>query len=129
MGNNGKKADLEKRKQYLIEYRIRNKEKRAQYNAEFIKTSIGIKCRMISSWKSQGLKLQEDQTYDMIYERYLNSEKCECCLKPYLEFKGKHMDHCHTTGKFRNVLCRSCNQLRGHIDKDYKLILKLLTLS
>tara|TARA_R110002110_G_scaffold265281_1_gene481220 strand:+ start:281 stop:640 length:360 start_codon:yes stop_codon:yes gene_type:complete len=117
------------RKEWLDTCSPEQKKEIARKNAIYRKTPIGIKGNCISSWKSLGLKLQEGQTYDMIYERYLNSEKCECCLKPYLEYKGKHMDHCHTTGKFRNVLCRSCNQLRGHIEKDYKLILKLLTLS
>ena len=127
MGNNGKKPDPEKRKAYLKKYRQDNKEKRAAYNKEFRKTPIGIKTQTISSWKRQGL-ITDD--IDAIYERYLNSTNCECCGNEYKKEKksNKHMDHCHKTGKFRNILCRNCNQLRGHIDKDYKLIMKLITM-
>tara|TARA_R100000734_G_C3254194_1_gene54805 strand:- start:174 stop:554 length:381 start_codon:yes stop_codon:yes gene_type:complete len=125
MGYNGKKPDPEKRKQYLIKYRQENKEKRAKYNSEFKKTDIGKKTQKISSWKGQGLICDD---YDKVYERYINSNHCECCGKEYKNQRDKHMDHCHKTGKFRNILCRNCNQLRGHIDKDYKLIMKLITM-
>jgi len=125
MGFNGKRADPEKRKAYLKEYRRKNKEKRAEYNREFRKTPIGKKTQKISSWKGQGLI----DDYESVYERYMSSAHCECCSQEYVNSMDKHMDHCHETGKFRNVLCRNCNQLRGHIDKDYKLIMKLITMS
>ncbi len=125
MGYNGKKPDPEKRKAYLIKYRQDNKEKRAAYNKEFAKTPIGIKTHKLSSWKRIGL-ITDD--IDPIYERYMNSTNCECCGNEYKNKRDKHMDHCHKTGKFRNILCRNCNQLRGHIDKDYKLIMKLITM-
>ena len=120
-----KNGDPEKRKAYMKKYRQDNKEKRAAYDKEFRKTPIGIKTHTLSSWKRIGL-ITDD--IDAIYERYLNSTNCECCGNQYKNKRDKHMDHCHKTGKFRNVLCRNCNQLRGHIDKDYKLIMKLITM-
>ena len=125
MGNNGKKPDPEKRKAYLKKYRQDNKEKIAAYNKAFAKTPIGIKTQKLSSWKGLGL-ITDDP--DSVYERYLNSTNCECCGNEYKNQRDKHMDHCHKTGKFRNILCRNCNQLRGVIEKDYKLIMKLMTM-
>ena len=45
------------------------------------------------------------------------------------EGKGsKVMDHCHETGKFRNILCHNCNILRCHLDRNYQAYLRMLTL-
>ena len=95
-------------------------------NCIYQKTPKGRQVTKISSWKGQGL-ISDD--YEAVYERYLNSNNCECCGNEYKSSMDKHMDHCHKSGRFRNVLCRNCNQLRGQIDKDYKLIMKLITMS
>jgi hypothetical protein len=127
MGANGKKPHpnaVERRKAYAKQYRKDNKEKRAEYNKQFRLTPVGIKTRSISSWKSQGLI----GDYDSIYEIFLTTTVCDCCKESFPTQQQKHMDHNHETGAFRNILCRRCNQLRGHIDKDYKIIMKLLTL-
>ena len=40
---------------------------------------------------------------------------CGICKKHESEFKYKlRVDHCHTTGKVRELLCNSCNVLLGH---------------
>ena len=89
------------------------------------KTDRGKMLGTINSWRGQGLI---SDNMELIYERYINSTHCECCRNEYKSTMDRHMDHCHVSGKFRNVLCRHCNQLRGHIEKDYKLILKLQTM-
>lgn len=37
---------------------------------------------------------------------------CASCSLPYGEH-GWHLDHCHQTGLFRGLLCRSCNLIEG----------------
>jgi hypothetical protein len=113
------------RKGYLAKLTPLQKKEINRKNMEYQQTPKGKKVRTISSWKRIGLI----DDYDLVYERYFNSTNCECCGNEYLNSRDKHMDHCHNTGKFRNVLCRNCNQLRGHINKDYKLIMKLITMS
>jgi len=114
------------RREYEKKWRDNNKEKSAAYFKKYAQTPKGIKSKRINNWKRTGL-ITDD--IDKIYERYMNSTNCECCGKEYNSSqRDKHMDHCHKTGKFRNILCRNCNQLRGHIDKDYKLIMKLITM-
>ena len=48
---------------------------------------------------------------------------CSCCNK---KIKGKYyLDHDHNTGKFRGVVCCSCNIGLGHLDKEGWLQLAL----
>ena len=46
---------------------------------------------------------------DELYERYINSTECELCNKEYKNTTDRHLDHDHTTGLFRNIVCCSCN--------------------
>tara|TARA_R110000782_G_scaffold37623_3_gene88929 strand:- start:340 stop:690 length:351 start_codon:yes stop_codon:yes gene_type:complete len=113
------------RKEYLAKCTPEKKAKMAEEQRKYRKTTKGKKMMTQGSWRNQGL-ITDD--IDAVYERYLNSTNCECCGNEYKKYKDKHMDHNHTTGAFRNILCRRCNQLRGHIEKDYKLIMKLQTM-
>ena len=64
-----------------------------------------IKYNRIKRWKKYGLITND---FDSIYTRYINSTNCEKCKHNY-SYWTKCMDHCHTTGSFRNILCQRCN--------------------
>jgi len=85
-------------------------EYRKAYKKKYIKTPNGIKNRIVCHWRDSGLK---DNDIDALYEKYLNTTNCELCnVKLCTGIKGsnfKCMDHDHTTGHFRNVVCNSCN--------------------
>lgn len=53
-------------------------------------------------------------TSDEYRELILNIKQCDICGKT-IEENGKNlsMDHCHTTGIFRGMLCSSCNLALG----------------
>jgi hypothetical protein len=113
-------------KEYYAKMTPEQKAEAKRKNDIYKKTPRGRMVYTIGSWKKRGMICDD---YESVYQRYLASTNCECCGKEYNQNQmDKHMDHCHKTGKFRNVLCRNCNQLRGHIDKDYKLIMKLITM-
>ena len=57
-------------------------------------------------WKKMGLITDN---FDELYNRYIHSSQCELCNKIYDKNSNRCLDHCHTTGKFRNVVCRTCN--------------------
>ena len=68
----------------------------------------GHKTRTKSQWKQRGLVTDN---FDEIYNRYIHSSKCERCETSYKNSRDRCMDHCHITGKFRNILCKKCNNM------------------
>ena len=102
------KKYYEDNKQYHQQYYENNKEKYIEYKKEYRKTYKGLKINRLSCWRSRGL-ISED--YDKIYERYILTQECDNCgILLDEDFNTKKcMDHCHTTGEFRNILCNLCN--------------------
>lgn len=63
-------------------------------------------------------------TYNTLFK--LQEGCCKVCRKHQSEFKrALSVDHCHTTGKVRGLLCSGCNTALGHV-KDNPDILKSL---
>jgi len=59
----------------------------------------------------------------------MQNKACATCHKP-LEWTNKqntpHVDHCHSTGKVRGILCNRCNTVLG-LCEDKKELFKNLT--
>jgi hypothetical protein len=95
---------------YKKEYYKNNKETRLEYQRNYYKSPEKYKQKIITTWKNRNLKSDD---YDKLYEYYNsvnNCELCNCELTNGRGLKGKrHLDHDHTTGEVRNVLCGSCN--------------------
>lgn len=49
---------------------------------------------------------------------------CAICGEGNLEGRNRHVDHCHATGKVRDVLCKACNLMIGHAKDRAELLLK-----
>jgi hypothetical protein len=107
---NYRKNNKEKEHNRHINYRNNYPDKCKESSKKYRKTEKGIKSQTINRWKFKGLI----DDYEMVYERYsmaIFCDECECVLDQ-CEKSVKSMDHCHTTGLFRNILCRSCNVKR-----------------
>jgi len=60
----------------------------------------------IYNWKNRGLIYDN---YDELYEVYINTTECQRCKKEFTEKNKRCLDHDHTTGLFRKIVCHRCN--------------------
>ena len=66
-----------------------------------------------------------DEEFEVIYDRYIHSSQCELCDIKFETTLHRRLDHCHITGKFRNVVCPKCNGRKkdnknwGKLDERY----------
>lgn len=54
------------------------------------------------------------------YDAMLENQKhaCAICELGFTSTRSTHVDHNHTTGLARAILCLSCNQALGYLEKD-----------
>ena len=98
--------------EYMIQYRINNKEEMKERRKIRNKTEKGKKSVKITTWKGRGLL----GDYEMIYKIYQSTKFCDDCafeLETGDTRYVKCMDHSHVTGEFRGVVCKGCNNRRG----------------
>ena len=112
----------EKSKKYKIENKDKikedyqkNRDTILENKKEYIQTPEGKKSSTKKSWKKMGLNMEN---FESIYKRYCQTTNCDNCgvlLTKHRENNNtfKVMDHEHSTGEFRNVLCHLCNVRRG----------------
>ena len=108
------KKNKEKVKESGKEYREQNKEKRKEYDKKYKQLPEVKKRNTISEWVNVfGLK-ESKENLDRIYHLRETQELCNACdIK--LTRNGDRsstepcMDHDHETGRFRHIICRSCN--------------------
>ena len=94
---------------------------RKEYMKQYRQSEKGKIVKTINQWKRRGLKLRDNETYDKIYDIYLNSKNCNLCQIEFNELNKnkKCMDHDNETGYFRDILCRSCNLNSKKRRKDF----------
>ena len=65
------------------------------------------------------------------YDRLLASQKGRCrgCSTADPGPKGWHIDHCHTTGRVRCLLCNRCNTVLGLCNDDPAVLQQLTVLA
>ena len=107
----------EDKKAYDKKYRENNKEHIRQRVKAYHKTPTAIKSKKISEWRFIGVIETEQYTFDELYETYLYHTNCEECdveltTGRFITKTTKCLDHDHETGKFRDILCHSCNVKR-----------------
>ena len=105
----------EQHKEYNKQYRETNKDKLAEKYKEYNKTPNGKKRHTLCKWKNYGLQETKEEL-DRIYNLWLSQELCNAC-DVLLTRNGSRcstqacMDHCHTTHRFRHIICISCNSM------------------
>ena len=128
----------EKNKIYIKQYAIDHKEHIAQKEKEW-----GIKNKAVRKVKNQTYYLKnierlrknrKNRDYLRRYgigfrekEKifYDQKEKCLICEKKLNDIKKSHLDHSHSTGKIRGILCASCNWWVGFFEKRKELFIRI----
>lgn len=69
--------------------------------------------------------------YGLTKEQYLSKleqqeYKCAICSMVLSNDKDTHIDHCHSTGKIRDILCKKCNHLLGSVNDDVEQLQKYI---
>lgn len=113
----------------LVEWRHRNKERVAEISRKsYLKNKDKINAAA-RQWKRdnpekfKSIKLKYD--YGITLEEYTKilldqNSSCAICGRHQSEFKlALAVDHCHTTGKIRGLLCGPCNTGLGHYEKKH----------
>ena len=98
------------------------------YNARFQRVSRKLKKEEYRGYGNKARYGITKDDYDRMLE--LQNGKCAICngvetAKHHLtkEVRGMAVDHCHTSGQIRGLLCTNCNKLIGHA-KDSKEVLQ-----
>ncbi len=124
---NWRKENPEKIRLGGKKYREENKEKVSERKKNWRKENPEIyhKSFTISKWKQQGLIMDDEDEYESIYYLVMSTENCEGCGCILTDNKprtstSRCLDHDHFTGKFRAVLCISCNSKQPRQHKQIK---------
>lgn len=100
------------------------------------KDKLRAKCKQCTSLENKNWAVNNPDkkknahyrtTYGLSYEEVLLKHKvvdnkCEVCNE---EKELLAVDHCHTSGKVRGMLCTRCNLLLGKIEENKDIIFKL----
>ena len=117
-----KEERKKKRQQYYIDNAEKIKEHRQQYYIDN-KENILEKCKQYQKDNVEKNKeYQKQYRYNVTQEQYnqifdKQNGCCAICKKHQSEFKkALDIDHNHTTGKIRGLLCMKCNRGLGYFD-------------
>lgn len=109
-----REANKEKHKVYQKEYRKSQAEKLALYKHNWYKTKRGDKLQ-----KTYGISLET--FYTMLTKQ---EYKCKICSIEFTESIRPYIDHCHTHGQVRGLICFHCNTGLGHFKDNPKILMK-----
>lgn len=127
---------MEKRRQYDRELRVRpskeeaenRRRKKAEYHKEWL--SNPETRERVTKYKRLWHLCR---TYDITPEQYEAKEEaqkgiCKICERQVVvgggNSKGFHLDHNHSTGQVRDLLCLNCNHMLGNAVDDPEILRK-----
>lgn len=67
--------------------------------------------------------LSKEDYFEMLSNQ---NNKCSICGDGLLNDKNTHIDHSHTTGKIRGILCKKCNHILGNVNDDIQILLRMI---
>lgn len=128
--------DLEERKKYHAQYRIKNADRiKAKYKEKYAKEKKAIIAYQ-KEYYSKNADLVRLRTkcrkYGLTKEALLTlynqaGSRCEICYQEFSNEVKRNVDHDHTTGKVRGILCTGCNHGLGNFSDSPEIMLRAIT--
>jgi len=125
----------EKRNTYARNYYHANKEKRSVYQKKYSATHGHVYSRASKKWRTthpekhlmgnrkRSLRRKYGLTIDQMKQMYISQDGvCAICTEKFKNTKNMQVDHNHTTGQVRQLLCGPCNYLIGNAKEDVSIM-------
>ena len=110
------KEYYQKRKEELDAYKkqwiVENPEKAKQHQKRYLEKTID---KRRSKQRERLYGLQSSKFDEMMKEQ---NSACALCFNPFTNPRKIFVDHCHSVGNVRGLLCPSCNTALGLIKDD-----------
>lgn len=129
--------DLEHKKNYQKEYYLKNKTKLLQYRRQHYLNNKETYDERIKTWQRNNPELRKKTILKNVYGISLDDYndmfkkqdgKCFGCYMSHSELKrGLLVDHNHSTGKVRGLLCDNCNKALGCVKDNVSILGNLIT--
>lgn len=119
-------VDPEAKKQYFKEYYRKRKQKLDAYKKEWVEANPDkVKAhskKYNAKSKEKRQQWQRNYLYGLSHEQFeemlkKQENKCALCERSFDEAKV-FVDHCHSVGNVRGLLCPACNTALGLIKDD-----------
>lgn len=115
----------EEKKAYLREYYRRNRERLVAMNKEWCERNPERRKEIANKWARENAEHRRrhklKSRYGLTGEQYdemraAQDYRCAICREHESKvFRGRLVvDHCHSTGRVRKLLCANCNSSLGH---------------
>lgn len=133
-----KANNKEKHKAYQKEWRGKNAEKIKQYMSIWRENNQEHIQEYTSRWKTDNPDYFVDKhlkyKYDISiieYTKMLEKQQFRCAICNTHESEAirnkLYVDHQHSTGNIRKLLCHNCNTLLGHSKEDIEILQKAIS--
>jgi hypothetical protein len=110
----------------------KNKQKRLIWQKDYYQNNSKTIKQYGKNWrksnKNHSANYDLIRKYGITFEQKLEmvkiqNNKCAICENYFKNTRSAHVDHCHTTGKIRSILCSKCNTGLG-LFRESQLYLK-----
>ncbi len=120
------------------DWREKNPDKNSEYARRWAKENPGRHASNKKAWRANNPRKARSsvlfRTYGITledYERFLEKQNggCAICGAETADASGRrlHVDHCHSTGRVRGLLCRDCNTILGYSNDQIEILQRAIS--